>query len=145
METPLEYPLPIGTEVVIRGAIDKQYRPIIYVSDDKEPFYVVKGSSELYTEDDFTKIRRGTHTLSESLDLFNVSEQTNINNLKQQKEYVSPLKPKMTYKENSYTLQDLPMYKSMLVPNFGYVLRLPEGYVFSSQVTFIPNQIKEML
>lgn len=35
------------------------------------------------------------------------------------------------------TLEALPIYHSVELPHFGHVLRLPEGYVFNSNCTFI--------
>lgn len=36
-------------------------------------------------------------------------------------------------------LRDLKPFESTFVDGFGQVLRLPNGYVFSNQVTFIPS------
>lgn len=36
-------------------------------------------------------------------------------------------------------LKDLQPFESTFVDGFGQVLRLPNGYVFSNQVTFIPS------
>ena len=37
------------------------------------------------------------------------------------------------------SLKDLQPFESTKVEGFGQVLRLPNGYVFSNQVTFIPS------
>lgn len=37
------------------------------------------------------------------------------------------------------SLKDLQPFESTFVDGFGQVLRLPNGYVFSNQVTFIPS------
>lgn len=37
------------------------------------------------------------------------------------------------------SLKDLQPFESIKVEGFGQILRLPNGYVFSNQVTFIPS------
>lgn len=37
------------------------------------------------------------------------------------------------------SIKDLQPFESTFVDGFGQVLRLPNGYVFSNQVTFIPS------
>lgn len=39
------------------------------------------------------------------------------------------------------SIKDLQPFESTFVDGFGQVLRLPNGYVFSNQVTFIPSTL----
>ena len=41
--------------------------------------------------------------------------------------------------EPTNSLKDLQPFESIKIEGFGQVLRLPNGYVFSNQVTFIPS------
>lgn len=46
--------------------------------------------------------------------------------------------------EQAQSLENLKVFESMYIEHFGRVLRLPTGYVFSSQFTFVPSTINTL-
>ena len=121
--------LKVGDEVVLKTDKEALSRTIIQVAGH---FYKVAGVSGVHTINDFSVIKRKSDILNEDRELSTSFRE-------QQIKVTASLASK-----TSYTLQNLPVYESMLIHNFGHVLRLPEGYVFASRVTFIPTT-KEIL
>lgn len=110
--------LEVGDKVALKKDKEALIRTIIQADGH---FYRVAGISGMQTIKDFSFIRRKS----------DIEHQIKV--------LTSLASKKSDPKKPSYTLQDLPVYESTLIPNFGHVLRLPEGYVFANPVTFIPT------
>ena len=121
--------LEVGDEVAFKENKGALLRTIIQVNGH---FYRVDGVEGVYTIKDFSVIKRKS-------DILNQDKELHTSFREQQLKVLASLASK-----TSYTLQNLPVYESMLIPHFGHVLRLPEGYVFAGPVTFIPTT-KEIL
>ena len=133
MDTYDDFPedkLEVGDKVVLK--IDKEalIRTILQVSGH---LYRVAGVKGVYTIKDFSFIKRKSDILNKDKELHTSFREQLLETLAS------------TASKTSYTLQNLPVYESTLIPNFGHVLRLPEGYVFANPVTFIPTKPKEIL
>lgn len=108
--------LPIGTEVVIK-ANARGHNASIY-SSTSDTLTIIKGYSQ---RSDYPYI------VDQSLQSWTESAFSVIK------------KP-----EQIQDLKQLKVFESMYTEHFGHVLRLPTGYVFSNQVTFIPSTINTL-
>ena len=116
--------LEVGDRVTLKEDKEALSRTIIQVSGH---LYIIAGVPGVRTIEDFSFIKRKS-------DIVNEDKELHTSFREQQMKVLASLASK-----TSYTLQNLPVYESTLIPNFGHVLKLPEGYVFANPVTFIPT------